>query len=160
MWDNMPIDKTDKKILELLQNNGKISNQTLADNVALSPSPCLRRVKQLEDEGYIQRYVALLDHDKIGLGLTVIVLVGMSTHNPKLLNHFESVIKSLHEVVQCYLIAGQDQDYILKVIVPNLDAYQIFLMKKLTQIEGVRNIHSSFVLHRVVDKTALPLNQL
>lgn len=154
------MDKIDKKILELLQQDGKMNNQMLADKVALSPSPCLRRVKHLEDEGYIDKYTALLNPDKVGLKLTIMVLVGLQSHDAKLMNHFENAIKSMHEVVQCYVIAGQDQDYILKVMVSGLDEYQAFLMKKLTQINGVRNIHSSFVMRRVVDKTSLPLNHL
>lgn len=154
------MDKIDKKILDLLQHNGKINNQQLADKVALSPSPCLRRVNQLEDEGYIDKYVALLDPEKIGLHLTIIVLVGLSSHETKAMNHFEQQIKTMHEVVRCYLIAGQAQDYILKVVVPSLNDYQNFMLKKLTQIDGVKNIHSSFVLKKIVDKTALPLDHL
>ena len=154
------MDKIDKKILEVLQNDGKMNNQTLADKVALSPSPCLRRVKQLEEEGYISKYVAILNPEKIGLQLTIIVLVELSSHDPKIMARFEGVIKSLPEVVQCYLIAGQEQDYMLKVVVPNLGEYQSFLLKKLTQIDGVRSVHSSFVLSNVVNKTSLPLNHL
>lgn len=154
------MDKIDIKILDILQKNGNIHNQELADKIALSPSPCLRRVKQLEAEGYIDRYVALINSEKIGINLTILVLVGLSSHDPKIMNKFESSMKSLPEVVQCYLIAGQAQDYMLKVVVPTVDDYQTFLLKKLTQIEGVRNIHSSFVLNKIVDKTSLPLNYL
>lgn len=151
------MDRIDKQILALLQENSKLSNQELADKVSLSPSPCLRRVKQLEDEGYIDRYVALLNSKKLGLELTILVSVGLSSHDPKVMTNFENIIKNIPEVIQCYLIAGQVQDYMLKVVMQNLEAYQEFLLKKLTQIDGVRNVHSSFVLSSIVDKSSLPL---
>ncbi len=151
------MDRVDKKILELLQLNSKISNQELAEKVSLSPSPCLRRVKQLEDDGYINKYVALLNPEKLGLQLTIFASVGLSSHDPKITSGFEKIIKSLPEVVQCHLVTGQAQDYLLKIIVPNLNVYQSFLLNKLTQIEGVRSVYSNFVLHNVVDKTSLPL---
>src|SRR4249919_2958719 len=109
------MDRIDKKILEILQNNSQISNQELAEKVALSPSPCLRRVKQLEENNYINRYVALLNPEKIGLQLTIIVSVGLSTHDPKKMHAFEKNMKSFPEVIQCYLIAGQTADYLLKI---------------------------------------------
>jgi len=154
------MDRIDKKILKLLQSNSKINNQELADEVALSPSPCLRRVKQLEEAGYIHKYVALLNPEKLGLQLTILVSVGLTSHDPKLMANFESKIKALSEVVQCHLIAGQEKDYMLKVIVPGLSEYQTFLLKKLTQIDGVKNVHSSFVLRSIVDTSALPLGHL
>jgi Lrp/AsnC family leucine-responsive transcriptional regulator len=154
------MDRIDKKILDLLQIDGKISNQELAERVALSPSPCLRRVKQLEEDGYIRQYVALLDPNKIGLQLTIMVSVGLNSHDSTKMKAFEERIALIPEVIQCYLIAGQSADYLLKVMVSNLEEYQSFLLKKLTVIDGVQHIHSSFVLQRVVDKTSLPLNQL
>lgn len=154
------MDKIDKKIMHLLQQNGKMSNQEVAEKVALSPSPCLRRIKQLEEEGYISKYVALLNPEKLGLQLTILVSVGLSSHDPKLMAGFESQIKASPEVVHCYLLAGQAQDYLLKVLVASLNEYQIFLLNKLTQIDGVKTVHSSFVLRSIVDKTELPLAQL
>lgn len=154
------MDRIDKKILEILQSNGRISNQELAEKVALSPSPCLRRVKQLEDDGYISQYVTLLNPQKIGLQLTIIVLIGLSSHDAKKMKVFENKIAAIPEVVQCYLIAGQSADYLLKVIVPSLNDYQTFLLNKLTEIDGVSQVHSSFVLQQIVDKTALPLDHL
>tara|TARA_R110000868_G_scaffold144960_4_gene364538 strand:+ start:57526 stop:57993 length:468 start_codon:yes stop_codon:yes gene_type:complete len=154
------MDRIDKQILEQLQQNSKINNQELAEKVSLSPSPCLRRVKQLEEEGYINRYVALLSPEKIGLDLTISIAVELSSHDPKIMKGFENKIKTLPEIVQCHLIAGQDQDYILKVVVPSLNKYQTFLLDKLTQIEGVRNVHSSFVLRSIVDTSSLPLHHL
>ncbi len=154
------MDRIDKKILELLQANGRISNQELADQVALSPSPCLRRVKQLEEDGYIRGYVALLDPAKIGLQLTIIVSVTLVNHDPKVMKHFEATVAAFPEVIQCYLITGQSADYLIKVVVANLNEYQSFLLKKLTIIDGVNQVHSSFVLQRIVDRTSLPLDHL
>ncbi|MFZ4076841.1 MAG: Lrp/AsnC family transcriptional regulator [Legionellaceae bacterium] len=154
------MDRIDKHILTILQSNGRISNQALADEVALSPSPCLRRVKQLEEDGYIRQYVALLDTSKIGLQLMIMVSVGLNSHDTKKMQHFEETVASLPEVVQCYLVAGQSADYLLKVVVADLDAYQAFLLKKLTLIEGVHQVQSSFVLQRIVDKTSLPLDYI
>jgi len=154
------MNRTDKKILELLQINGRISNQDLAEEIALSPSPCSRRVKHLEDEGYIDGYVALLNPEKIGLDLTIIVLVGLNSHDTTKRALFETTVKSIPEVIQCYLIAGQAADYLLKVVVPSLNEYQSFLLKKLSSIDGVSQIHSSFVLQRIIDKTALPLDHI
>lgn len=154
------MDRTDKKILEILQSNGQISNQELADQVALSPSPCLRRVKQLEEKGYISKQVTILNPEKIGLGLTVVVLVGLNSHQPSVMNKFEDTMRLLPEVIQCYLITGQSADYLLKIMVPDLNAYQSFLLGKLTGINGVSSVHSSFILRTVCDTTELPLDHL
>lgn len=154
------MDSIDKKILQILQTNSQISNQELADKVALSASPCSRRVKLLEDQGYINSYVALVDPEKVGLPLSVIVLVMLNSHDAKTMQAFENKIQSYPEVVQCYLIAGQTADYMMKVTVPNLNHYQQFLLNKLISIEGVSNVHSSFVLRSITNKTALPLNHL
>ncbi len=154
------MDRIDKKILDILQVNGRISNQELADCVALSPSPCLRRVKQLEDDGYIRQYVALVDPNKIALQLTIMVAISLNSHDAIKMKAFEDAVAAIPEVMQCYLITGQTADYLLKVMVSNLDEYQIFLLKKLTIIEGVNQVQSSFVLQRVIDKTALPLEHL
>ena len=154
------IDRIDKKILKILQSNSRISNQELADKVALSPSPCLRRVKQLEEKGYISKHVVLLNPDKLGLQLIIMVLVGLDSHSPAKMGQFEKSIRLLPEVMQCYLITGQSADYFLKIIVPDIEHYQSFLLKKLTRIDGVANVVSSFVLQSIVDKTELPLGQL
>jgi Lrp/AsnC family transcriptional regulator, leucine-responsive regulatory protein len=152
------MDKIDTQILKLLQQNGNISNQDLADKVALSPSPCSRRVKQLEDEGYIRGYVALLDPKKLGLHLTVIVSVGLNSHDAKKMKEFEKNIEAISEVLECHLIAGQSADYLLKVTVSSMDNYRDFLLNKLTVIDGVDRVHSSFVLQSIINKNALPLD--
>lgn len=154
------MDKIDKKILKLLQSNGRISNQDLADKVALSPSPCSRRVKQLEDEGYIEKYVTLLNPEKLGLQLSIIVLVGLDGHDAEKMSSFHKKMQALPEVVQCYLITGQEADYVLKVTVPSLKDYQSFLLEKLTCIKGVSSVRSSFILNSIVDKTELPLDHV
>lgn len=154
------IDRTDRRILELLQHNGGLSNQELAAQVGLSPSPCLRRVKALEEAGIILNRVTLLDRKKLGLDLTVLILIGMDRHTPERFEEFEARVAELPEVQECYLITGQDADYMLKVAIPDMDAYHIFLLNKITRIPGVSGVHSSFVLRRVIDSTVLPLNYL
>lgn len=154
------MDRIDKKILNILQTNSDISNQDLADNVALSASPCLRRVKQLEEEGHIKNYVALLNPYKLGLKLTVLILVKLKSHDPAIMKKFEKSVKSLSEVIQCDMIMGQKADYLLKVIVPEMSDYQSFLLEKLTRIDGVTNVESSVILKNIVDTTALPLDHI
>ena len=152
------MDRQDKKILMMLQDNGRLTNQELADAIALSPSPCLRRVKLLEDQKIIRRYAALLDPETIGLHLTAMVSVGLDKHSPQKMRQFEIVIKKIPEVMQCYLVTGQAADYLLKVVVSSMKHYQKFLLEQITQIDGVASVHSSFVLQPIVDKTALPLD--
>jgi Lrp/AsnC family leucine-responsive transcriptional regulator len=156
----MKLDRTDKRILEAMQHNARISNLELADKIGLSPSPCSRRVKQLEDEGFIHRHVTLLNQHKLQLKLIAMVQVSMDRHTPDRFENFESKVISWQEVLECYLITGQTADYLLKVIVPDMDAYQEFLLGKLTRIDGVSGVQSSFVLRKAVDKTDLPLTHL
>ena len=151
------MDRYDQRILELLQQDGRISNQDLAERIGLSPSPCLRRVRQLEEDGIIDRYVALLKPEKLGLKLTALIQISMDKHTPERFENFERQIKTFPEIQACYLITGQTADYILKVVVPDMEAYQEFLLGKLTRIEGVSGVHSSFVMRKVVDSTAVPL---
>ena len=154
------LDKTDLKILQILQENGQISNQALADRVALSPSPCLRRVKQLQDAGYITHHVALLDPKKLNLNLMIFVLVGLNNHANSIMEGFKKDIQRIPEVIQCHVITGQSADYLLKVAVPDLSHYRDFCLHKLLSIKGVASVQSSFVLESVIDKTALPLDHL
>ena len=153
----MEMDRYDRSILEVLQQHGRISNQELADRIGLSPSPCLRRVKALEEAGVILGYRALVDSRALGLTLTALVFISMDRHTPDRFANFEARIGELPEVLECLLITGQDADYQLKVVVRDMDAYQGLLLDKITRIEGVTGVHSSFVLRRVVDKTALPV---
>lgn len=143
-----------------MQRNARISNLELADKIGLSPSPCSRRVKQLEDSGFIDRHVTLLNQDKLQLKLTAIVQVSMDRHTPDRFENFEAQVSTWPEVLECYLITGQTADYLLKVIVPDMDHYQDFLLGKLTRIDGVSGVQSSFVLRKAIDTSVLPLNHL
>lgn len=153
----MTLDRYDRQILEVLQQEGRLSNQELAERIGLSPSPCLRRVRALEEAGLIAGYRAMVDARKLGLTLTALVHISMDRHTPDRFANFEKQVARLPEVLECLLITGQDADYQLKVIVPDMDAYQALLLEKITRIEGVTGVHSSFVLRSVVDRTALPL---
>lgn len=153
-------DAIDRRILAELQRDAGITNQELAERVGLSPSPCLRRVKALEDAGIIQKRVALLDAKKLGLSLTALIQIAMDRHTPERFANFEDVVKRCPEVQTCYLITGQQADYLLVVVVPDMERYQTFLLDKITRIEGVSGVHSSFVMRRVVDSTAVPLGYL
>ena len=151
----MNLDRYDKKILEVLQTQGRIHNQELADHIGLSASPCLRRVRALEESGLILGYRAMLDARKLGLTLMALIHISMDVHTPERFEHFEAAVAVLPEVLECLLITGQDADYQLKVVVRDMDHYQFLLLNKITRIEGVTGVHSSFVLRRVVDKTTL-----
>lgn len=153
-------DRHDRLILAALQQDGSLSNLELADRVGLSPSPCSRRVQKLEESGVIRGRAALLDSKALGLGLTVLIQISMDRHTPERFENFEATVRGFAEVQQCYLITGQSADYLLKVVVPDMDAYQAFLLDKITRIEGVSGVHSSFVMRKVVDTTALPLSYL
>lgn len=156
----MSLDRVDRNILRILQKEGRISNLDLAEKTALSPSPCSRRVKRLEDEGLVSSYVARLNPDALGLKLMALIQISLDRHTPERFDNFEGIVESFEEVMECYLITGQQADYLLKVIVPDMDYYQEFLLGKLTRIEGVTGVHSSFVMRKVVDSTALPMQHL
>ncbi|MHB1590469.1 MAG: Lrp/AsnC family transcriptional regulator [Sulfuricella sp.] len=156
----MELDRYDQRILEVLQEEGRISNQELADRIGLSPSPCLRRVRTLEESGLVTGYRALLDAKKLGFSLMALIHISMDRHTPERFANFEARISELPEVLECLLITGQDADYQLKVIVRDMEAYQELLLNRITRIEGVSGVHSSFVLRRVVDKTALPVGRV
>ena len=153
----MTLDRYDRQILELLQDSSQLSNQELAERIGLSPSPCLRRVRALEQGGLITSYRALVDARKLGLTLLALVHIAMDRHTPDRFANFEKEVARLPEVLECLLITGQEADYQLKVIVRDMDAYQALLLNKITRIEGVTGVHSSFVLRTVIDRTALPL---
>lgn len=150
-------DRFDWQILKVLQQEGRISNQDLAERIGLSSSPCLRRVRALEDSGLITGYRALLDAKKLGLSLMALIHISMDQHTPERFSNFEARVGEIDEVLECLLITGQDADYQLKVVVADMDAYQELLLNRITRIKGVTGVHSSFVLRRVVDRTALPL---
>lgn len=156
----LKIDKTDRKILAQIQKDGSLTNQELAEKVGLSPSPCLRRTRALQEAGIIVRTATILDHKKLGLSLTAIILIGMDRHTPERFAAFEEKVSEYPEVLECYLVTGHDADYMLKVVVPDMDQYHDFLLNQITRITGVSGVHSSFVLRRVIDSTTLPLGYL
>jgi len=149
------LDSIDWNILSALQENARISNVDLADQVHLSPSPCLARVKALEQEGFISRYVTLLNAQAVGLGVSVFVQVRLEKQVESSLNVFEKAIASRPEVMECYLMTGTS-DYLLRVIVADLQEFQRFVTD-VSKIPGVGNIQSSVALKQVKYKTALPL---
>jgi Lrp/AsnC family leucine-responsive transcriptional regulator len=153
----MELDRYDLAILRALQDDGRISNQDLADRIGLSPSPCLRRLRALEESGLITGYRALVDAKKLGLSLMALIHISMDQHTPERFANFEAKVGEIPEVLECLLITGQDADYQIKVVVKDMDAYQELLLNRITRIKGVTGVHSSFVLRRVVDKTALPV---
>ncbi|MDE1990296.1 MAG: Lrp/AsnC family transcriptional regulator, partial [Betaproteobacteria bacterium] len=150
----MDIDRLDQRILEVLQQEGRLSNQDLADRVGLSPSPCLRRVRALEEAGIITGYRAQVDPKALGLSLMALIHISMDQHTPERFRHFEAAVAKIPEVVECLLITGQAADYQLKVVVRDMEAYQELLLNRITQIKGVTGVHSSFVLRQVVERTA------
>ncbi|MBD3822208.1 MAG: Lrp/AsnC family transcriptional regulator [Thiotrichales bacterium] len=156
----LQLDKFDKAILSALQENGRLSNQELADQIGLSPSACLRRFKALETSGLIVGYRALLDAKKLGLDLMALVHISVDKHTKERFQGFESAVQAIPNVLECLLLTGQSADYQLKVVVKDMDAYQDLLLNHLTQIDGVSGVHTSFVLRKVVDKTALPLEYM
>ena len=156
----MQLDRYDRQILDVLQQDGRISNQDLADRIGLSPSPCLRRVRTLEEAGLITGYRAFLDAKKLGLSLMALIGISMDQHTPERFANLETSIAEIPEVLECLLITGQQSDYQLKVVVRDMDAYQDLLLNKITRITGVTGVHTSFVLRKVVDRSNLPLGDI
>jgi len=154
------LDRTDKRILTLMQSNARISNLELAEQVGLSPTPCSRRVKRLEDSGLIRRHVTLLDQALLGLNITAIIGITMDRHTPDRFESFERQVREFPEVIECSIVTGQAADYLLKAVLPDMAYYEEFLLGRLTRIEGVTGVHSSFVLRKIVDKTELPLDKV
>jgi Lrp/AsnC family leucine-responsive transcriptional regulator len=159
------MDKIDRKILAVLQSDGRLSNQEVAERVSLSPSPCLRRIKRLEQAGVIRQYVALLDPDKIGLGLLAYVNVRLEKHgdvagtragsvSPRA--NFSASVANWPEVVACYAMTGE-MDYLLRVHVEDMEHFSRFMMETLLRHPAVLDVKSGFALQRVKDTTALPL---
>jgi Lrp/AsnC family leucine-responsive transcriptional regulator len=150
------MDSIDLKILEELQADGSLSNVALAQRVHLSPSPCLTRVRALEAQGVIHRYVALVDPKVLGLGLNVFISISLKEQSKQALAAFEQRIAEHDEVMECYLMTG-DSDYLIRVAVADIAALERFILNQLTPIPGIEKIRSSFALKQVRYKTALPL---
>lgn len=154
------LDRTDRRILDLIQRNGRISNLELAETVGLSPTPCARRLKRLEESGLIRETVTLLDQDALGLKLTAYIGISMDRHTPDRFAAFEAEVTSYPEVLECSVVTGQAADYLLKAVLPDMQHYEQFLLGRLTRIPGVTGVHSSFELRRVVQRTVLPLDYM
>ena len=152
----MKLDATDLRILAELQAHGALSNVELARRVHLSPSPCLARVKALEHNGVIDRYVALANAAALGLGLNVFISISLKEQSKAALAEFEQRIAEHDEVMECYLMTG-DSDYLMRVALPDIAALEKFILEQLTPISGIEKIRSSFALKQVRYKTALPL---
>jgi Lrp/AsnC family transcriptional regulator, leucine-responsive regulatory protein len=150
------LDETDRKILALLQNDGRMSLADLAAKVGLSASPCLRRVRLLEKAGVISRYVAVLDQQAVGLPVSVFISIKLERQKQDALDRFAKTIERWPEVLECYLMTGP-RDYWLRVVVPDLAAYERFLKQKLTRLEGIASIESSFALEQVKYTNVLPI---
>ncbi len=153
------LDTIDRAILTALQEDARMSNAALARRVGLSPSPCLRRVRELEAAGVIRRFVALLEPAAVGLSVSIFVNVTLERQIEGALEGFEDAVGARPEVMECYLMTG-DADYLLRIVVPDLPAYERFLMDHLTRIPGVASIKSSVSLNRVKYRTALSLDRL
>ena len=154
----MRLDDIDIRILAALQQNARLTNVELAEKVGLSPSPCLRRVRMLERDGVIRRYVTLVEPSVVGLAVNVFVQVRLERQAEEYLRRFETAVKDWPEVMECYLMTG-DADYHLRIAVRDLVAYENFLKEKLTRIDGISNIRSSFALKQVSYRTDLPLQR-
>ncbi|HFH4172254.1 TPA: Lrp/AsnC family transcriptional regulator [Pseudomonas aeruginosa] len=158
----MPIftlDNLDRRILASLQRDARLSNVQLAEEVGLSPSPCLRRVRLLEEAGIIRGYHADVDRAGIGLGLTVFVGVKVERHQDETSTAFRKAVIPLPEVVSCHLVSGES-DFLLQVVVPDLVAYENFLLGSLLKLPGVSDIRSNFAIATVKPQTAMPLGHL
>jgi Lrp/AsnC family leucine-responsive transcriptional regulator len=150
------LDKTDSKLLALLQQNARLTNLELADAVGLSPSPCLRRLKRLERDGIISRYVALVDQKAVGLPVSVFVSVKLERQREDAMAHFDAEIATYPVVLECYLMTGS-WDYLLRVVAADLGAYEKFLKDRLTRIDGVSSIESYFALNQLKYNNKLPI---
>lgn len=152
----MQLDRIDRCILAALQRNGRLTNVELAKEVGLSPSPCLRRVRLLEEAGIIERYVALLDANRIGLGMTVFVRVWLTGQDEETVQRFIDSVQSLAQVVECHLMAG-DCDFLLRVVTADLEAYRRFQAEHLARIAGVRSLKTDIPMQKVKLTSELPL---
>jgi Lrp/AsnC family transcriptional regulator, leucine-responsive regulatory protein len=153
----MTINSTDRKILSALQADGRLSNVALAEQIGMSPSPCLRRVKQLEESGHIDNYVAILDRRKMGLGMMAFVEVKVpQVANALIIEQFKDAVRREPAIIGCYVMAGQF-DFLLKVVARDMDAYSALAQNVLLQLPGVQDMRSSFVLESIKDTTELPM---
>ena len=152
----MPLDAIDHKILRLLQEDGRTTIQALAENVGLSHSPCLRRVRMLEEAGVIRGYVAVIEQNQVGLPVSVFISIKLERQREEDLDRFGTAIAQWPEVLECYLMTGT-RDYLLRIVCADLLAYERFLKEKLTRLDGLASIESSFALAQVKYTNVLPI---
>ena len=150
------LDKTDIRILEALQQDARLTNQKLAAMVGLSASPCWRRVKRLEENGVIDRYVTLLNSDALGLSVTAFLMVSLEDHHADTVAHFDQLVTNLPQIQECYATSGM-ADYLLKIVISSMREYEELLIGNLLQVTGIRTANTSFVLKERKRTTALPL---
>ena len=157
MSANFILDAIDIRILNELQKNGRITITDLAERAGLSPSPCLRRVKLLEDRGVISGYVAVVDQNVVGLAVNVFASIRLERQREEELEHFSQAVSQWPEVMECYLMTGT-RDYLMRIVVGSLSEYERFIKDKLSRLEGVASIESSFALSRVKHTTIVPVS--
>src|SRR5207302_1262810 len=155
--NNLLMDSVDRAILRHLQDDGRLPNAVLADRVHLSPSPCLRRLKRLEDNGTIRGYRAILDRRKIGLGLTVFVEIKVTDHSERRAREFEAAVADVDEIVGCHVVAGE-ADFLLEVVVADLAAYEQLLLRTLLELPGVTDVQSNIAIRTMKEAGQLPLS--
>ena len=152
----MKLDEIDRRILQVLQSNGRLQNVELAKEVGLSPSPCLRRVRLLEEAGIIERYVAVVNANKVGMGLTVFARIWLKGQDAETVDHFNEAIRQLTQVVECHLMAG-DCDFLLRIVAADLDDYRQFQIKHLTRIKGVQSVKTEIPMQKIKQTSEIPV---
>ena len=149
------LDKIDRQILALLRENARMSNLELAESVNLSPTPCARRVKQLEDSGVITGYSVTTDPRKLGYQLSVYIAISMDKHTAERFSNFEKKLREFPEVISCSIVTGRSEDYLIKALVKDMAHYEEFLLHRLNRIEGIAQVHTSFELRQVFEKSII-----
>ncbi len=153
----MPLDRFDTDILMVLQREGRISNRDLAQRVGLSTAPCWRRVKRLEEEGYIENYIALVSPKKLGIQITAFAEICLDNHHSDTLESFNQVLTDNDNILECHAVSGQC-DYLLKIVARDMESYEYFLSRKLLQASGIRSVNTLFSLRQPKKTLALPLD--
>ncbi len=151
------LDRYDKSILSLIQHRGRMTNQRLADQVSLSPAPCLRRVDKLESAGIIRQYVALADREKLGLSVLAYIHISLNNHLADTVTSFNRFVEQSESILECYSVSGE-YDYLIRVVAGDVSALEAFIMEQLLQTNTVRSANTSFVLNEKKYTTALPLS--
>lgn len=153
---SVKLDKFERKILKLLQQDATLSNSAIAERVGLSPSPCWRRIHRLEEEGFIRRRVAILDRNKVGLRAQIFAQVKLNAHGRANLDEFSKAMEAFDEVLECYVMMGS-VDFMLRIVAKDIEAYEVFFFEKLSRLSGIQEINSTVALSEIKATTALPL---